>query len=188
MGWISPPHIYHPWEYLNLYQYCLEEMYQIFMKMASIDITSLTRIYIQIASNFISSIAWNRSYSTSFFSFVSSQRMAAESARQPKREHHGTDCQSTPILSPSDLHVCGTISTNPQPLYTFQTIYRAPSGLHGSATTTALTPIAHCSGWKFHLGTFLGGNFFGGIALGESFLVSLLTKHITHSNDIVLPP
>ena len=75
-----------------------------------------------------------------------------------------------------------------QPLYTFQTIYRAPSGLHGSATTTALTPIAHCSGWKFHLGTFLGGNFFGGIALGESFLVSLLTKHITHSNDRVLPP
>ena len=84
-------------------------MFQIFMKMASIDITSLTRIYIQIASNFISSIAWNRSHSTGIFSFVSSQRMAAESARQPKREHLGTLAQIARVL-PYCLHqICMSV-------------------------------------------------------------------------------
>ena len=155
------PHIYHPWEYLNLSKYCLEEMFQIFMKMASIDITSLTRIYIQIASNVISSIAWNRSYSTGIFSFVSSQRMAAESARQPKREHLGTNCQSTPILSPSDLHVCGTISTNlciPSKQYTGH-----PQG----CMVRPPPPHSHLSL------TALGGSSTLGPSLVETFLVAL---------------
>ena len=50
------------------------------------------------------------------------------------------------------------------------------AGLGNQTTHTALTPIAHCSQWKCHLGTFLGGSFFARVLLG-----ALLARHTYHS-------